>query len=127
MTDSEPTRVMRRMIAAFATGDTRDCGEYVSPSYVDHQGRAGVPLRGLEGFRKVVGAAHRSTTPQLSIEDVIADEARAVARVRWRFVPPGQGEATERETIEIIRVEDGRAVEHWGAEAWSRRLPPAAT
>jgi hypothetical protein len=32
----------------------------------------------------------------------------------------------ERETIEIIRVEGGQAVEHWGAEAWSRTLPPTA-
>jgi len=51
--------------------------------------------------------------PQLSIEDLIANETRAVARIRWRFAPPGQGDAVERETIEIIRVEGGQAVEHW--------------
>ncbi len=114
------------MVAAFATGDTHDCHEYVSASYLDHQGRGGEPLHGPDGFQEVVRAARRSTTPQLKIEDVIADETRAVARIRWRFTPPGQGDPVERETIEIIRVESGEAVEHWGAEAWSRTLPRAA-
>jgi len=111
------------MVAAFATGDTHDSHEYVSPSYIDHQGRSGLPLHGPDGFQQVVRAAHQSTTPQLLVEDLIANETRAVARIRWRFAPPGQGDAVERETIEIIRVEGGQAVEHWGAEAWSRTLP----
>jgi hypothetical protein len=69
----------------------------------------------------------RSTTPQVSIEDLIANETRAVARIRWRFKTPGLQDLTERETIEIIRTEGGQAVEHWGAEAWSRTLPREAT
>ncbi len=126
MTESDAARVIRRMVAAFATGDTHDCHEYVSASYLDHQGRGGVPLHGPDGFQQVVRAAHRSTTPQLLVEDVITNETRAVARIRWLFAPPGQGDPVERETIEIIRVEGGEAVEHWGAEAWSRTLPRAA-
>ena len=111
------------MVAAFAAGDAHDCDEYIATAYLDHQGRRGSPLHGPDGFRQVVRAAHRTTTPQLSIEDLIANETRAVARIRWRFTPPGQGDATERETIEIVRVEGSQAVEHWGAEAWSRTLP----
>ena len=111
------------MVAAFATGDTHDCHEYVSASYVDHQGRGGIPLHGSDGFEQVVRAARRSSAPQLSIEDLIATETRAVARIHWRFSISTQGNAVERETIEIIRVERGQAVEHWGAEAWSRTLP----
>ena len=126
LTESDTAGVMRRMVAAFDTGDAHDCHEYVAASYLDHQGHGGVPLHGPEGFQQVVRAAHRSTAPQLSIEDIFGDETRAVARVRWRFTAPGQGDPIERETIEIIRVEGGQAVEHWGAEAWSRTLPPAA-
>ena len=113
------------MVAAIATGDTHDCHEYVSASYLDHQGRGGVPLHGPDGFQQVVRAAHRSTTPHLLVEDLITDETRAVARIRWRFAPSDRGDHVERETIEIIRVEGGQAVEHWGAEAWSRPLPRA--
>jgi hypothetical protein len=126
MTESDAARVMRRMIEAFASGDTRDCHEYVSSTYLDHQGRGGSPLHGPDGFRQVVRAAHRTTTPVVFIEDMIVDGTRAVARVRWRFDSPGEGEHTERETIEIIRVEHDQAVEHWGAEAWSRTRPAAA-
>jgi SnoaL-like domain len=125
MTESDAVRVVRRMIAAFATGDTHDCHEYVSASYLDHQGRAGLPLHGPDGFKQVVRAAHRSTRPELLVEDVIANETRAVARIRWRFAPSDQTDVVERETIEVIRVEGGQAVEHWGAEAWSRTLPRA--
>jgi predicted ester cyclase len=122
MTESDAARVLRRMVAAFATGDARDCHEYISTSYIDRQGRSGSALHGPDGFRQVVRAAHRTTAPHLSIEDLIADETRAVARLRWRFVESGKGNVTERETIEVVRIDDGQAVEHWGAEAWSRTL-----
>jgi hypothetical protein len=127
MAESDAARVIRRMVAAFVTGNTHDCHEYVSAIYLDHQGRGGTPLHGPHGFEQVVRAAHRSTTPLVSIEDLIATETRAVARIRWRFKTPGQEDLTERETIEIIRTEGGQAVEHWGAEAWSRTLPREAT
>lgn len=123
MTEPEAARVMRRMVAAFNAGDARDCGEYLSPTYIDHQGRGGVPLHGLDGFREVVRAVHRDTTPEVWIEDIVAEESRAAARLRWRFGAPGQG-GVERETIEMIRVEEGLAVEHWGGEAWSRPSNP---
>jgi len=123
MTESEPVHVLKRMVQAFATGDVQGCDQYISKDYEDHQGRHGSPLRGPDGFRLVVRAANRSTTPEISIEDVIADETRAVARLHWRFTESDQESSTERETIEIIRVQEGRAVEHWGAETWSRTVP----
>jgi hypothetical protein len=126
MTESDSARVLRLMLAAFATGDAHDCDEYISTAYLDHQGRRGSPLHGPDGFRQVVRAAHRTTTPQLSIEDLIADETRAVARIRWRFTESDQADFAERETIEIVRVQGGQAVEHWGAETWSRTVPREA-
>jgi hypothetical protein len=126
MVESDAVRVMRRMVAAFSAGDAHDCHEYVSDSYLDHQGRDGVPRHGPEGFQQVVRAAHGSATPELLIEDIIGTDTRAVARIRWRFVPRGGGDGIERETIEIVRIEGGQAVEHWGAETWSRKLPRAA-
>lgn len=52
MAESDAARVMRRMVAAFATGDRRDCHEYVSASYVDHQGRGGAPSVAQRDSRK---------------------------------------------------------------------------
>jgi len=115
--------VIRRMVEAIRTGAAEDCEEFISSSYVDYQGRGGSPLHGPTGFRQVVRAAHRTAAPQVSIEDLVTDSTRAATRLNWVFSSPEDGTKTERETIEIVRVEDGRAVEHWGAESWSRLLP----
>ena len=119
----DATGVIRRMVEAFRTGVAVDCEEFISPSYLDHQGRGGTPLHGPDGFRQVVRAAHRTAAPQVSIADLVTDSQRAAVRLHWVFSSPEEGTRTERETIEIVRVEDGRAVEHWGAESWSRVLP----
>lgn len=122
MTDNQARDVLLRMVAAFATGEAHDCHEYIAPSYVDHQGRSGSPLRGPAGFQEVVAAANRSVTPEVRVEDVIVDATRVSARLRWTFASPGGADHVERETIEIVRVVDGQAVEHWGAESWSRTV-----
>lgn len=114
------------MVAALRSGDAGDCAEYIASSYVDHQGRHGAPLSGPHGFEQVVRAAHRNTAPQLIVQDMIVSDTRAVARIRWRFSPSAENDGVERETIEIVRVEGGHAVEHWGAESWSRKLPGEA-
>lgn len=119
----DATGVMRRMVEAFRTGETVDCEEFISSSYVDHQGRRGRALYGPDGFRQVVRAAHRTAAPQVAIADVVAEAGRVAARLRWVFSSSEGGTRNERETIEIVRVEHGRAVEHWGAESWSRVRP----
>ncbi len=123
MTVNEAMDVLLRMISALSTGEAEDCHEYIAQSYVDHQGRSGSPLHGPAGFKKVVGAANRTVAPQISVEDVICDVTRVVARLRWTFTSPGATDGLGRETIEIVRVEGGQAVEHWGAESWSRTVP----
>lgn len=48
-----------------------------------------------------------------SIEDLFGTHDRAVARIRWRGWR-SDGTEIDRETDDIIRVEAGRAIEHWG-------------
>ena len=64
----------------------------------------------------------RHSQQAMRVTDLIANETRAVARLRWRFIEPDQGNVTERETIEIVRLQCGQAVEHWGTEACSSQL-----
>ncbi len=100
----------------FASGDPSDAAAIVAADYLDHQGLDGEPVRGVDGFVLVVRtncAAHEHQ--QVSIEDVFGTSDRAVARIRWR----GRrldGVEVDRETIDIVRVAEGRAVEHWGSE-----------
>lgn len=102
--------VLRAMVAAFATGELDDVASYVHADYLDHQGLDGQrPITGVDGFAHVVRVA-RAARPDLAVEIVDLVEAgdRAVARIGW---------GGDRETIDIVRIAGGRAVEHWGAVA----------
>ncbi len=101
--------VLRSMVRMFATGDLDEVGSVVSPDYLDHQGLDGSSLRGPEGFRRVVAAARRGSGElTVEIQDLIVEGDRAAARIRWR------DSASDRETIDILRTAEGRAIEHWG-------------
>ncbi len=109
-----------RMIEMFATGDLAGASETVADDYRDHQGLDGVEIRGATGFCDVVRAA-RSAYMSLNVwaVDVISDRERAAARIRWQGTLPS-GVVVDRETIDIIRIAAGRAVEHWGCRISNR-------
>jgi predicted SnoaL-like aldol condensation-catalyzing enzyme len=113
--DTPATTALRRMIAAFNTGDISVIDEFVADAYIDHQGLRGVEIRGLDGFSRVVAAARSGyESVRVVVEDLFGEGDRAVARLRWLGERP-DGSLVERETIEVVRVADGKAVEHWGA------------
>jgi predicted SnoaL-like aldol condensation-catalyzing enzyme len=108
-------RVLEEMVAMFASGDPSGATAVVGEDYIDHQGLGTGEVRGVEGFARVVRtnfAAYERL--EVSIEDLFGLEDRAVARIRWRG-RRHSGEAVDRETIDIVRVAQGRAAEHWGA------------
>ena len=100
--------VLRAMLVMFASGDPSDAAAVVADEYLDHQGLGIGPIRGIDGFAMVVRTSHVAYEHQeISIEDLFGVDDRAVARIRWR----GQrhdGAVVDRETIDIIRVADGR-------------------
>ena len=51
---------------------------------------------------------------EVRIEDLFASGDRVAARITW-VGRRSNGEHTTRETIDILRVSGGRAIEHWGA------------
>jgi ketosteroid isomerase-like protein len=65
-----------------------------------------------------VRAPHK-TEVWVRIEDLMGEGDGPAARLRWHH-KKADGTIVERETINIIRSRDGRAVEHWGADACSR-------
>lgn len=112
-----PAAVLRAMTAAFATGRLDAVDSFVDDKYLDHQGLGGVAVHGPSGFAHVVETARRAYTHlDVSVEDIFASGDRAVARLRWRG-DRAEGRALDRETIEIVRVDDGKAVEHWGGRS----------
>jgi predicted SnoaL-like aldol condensation-catalyzing enzyme len=117
------TSLLRALVRVFETGNLADVDTLIAPDYIDHQGLDGTVLRGADGFRRVVTAARSaSSNLHIRIEKLIADGDHVVARLRWHGSNPG-GERLERETIDIIRVAGGRAVEHWGASVMLSASP----
>ena len=106
------------MVTAFDTGEVSDIAAVVHSTYLDHQGLPGQqPVTGTDGFVQVVETARRGFTQlSVTIEDMIENGDRVAARLRWNGVTTS-GERSQRETIDIIVVRGGQAIEHWGARS----------
>jgi predicted ester cyclase len=107
---------MRSIVSAFSTGDVSGVEELIASDYIDHQGLKGEAIRGPRGFAEVVEYARRGFGSDLEVEvaDLIANDDRVAVRLLWRVKRDGSF-AVARETIDIVRFRNGRAVEHWGA------------
>lgn len=112
--------VLARVVAAFNTGDLSEVDDLFAPNYVDHQKPSWISVDGPDEFKQVVVSA-RTSLPnlQVRIEDRIVTPAAIAARFHWWSVDHA-GDVIERETIELLHLDGGRIIEHWGAEAWSR-------
>lgn len=115
MTDHSAAQVLEEMVAMFDSGDPTAAVRVVADSYLDHQGLGQGPMHGVGGFIEVVQASRAGfEMKKVRIEDLFDTHDRAVARIRWRGRRQ-DGQEVDRQTIDIVRVVDGRAAEHWGA------------
>jgi len=90
--------------------------------FVDHNPQPGQEKQGAEGIHQVLDVYHAGFPGlRATADEVIVSGDRAV--VRWTAVGTHEGEllgipATHREVqmtgIDILRVAEGRIVEHWG-------------
>ena len=106
-----------------ADGNLDRIEEFVSPDVVNHE--EGVPGQppGVEGVRFFVSAM-REGIPDIrpkESEPTLAEGDLEAARTVLTGTHDGElmgvaptGKMVEFETIDIIRVEDGKVVEHWG-------------
>lgn len=109
---------MQKIVAIFNTGDLSDVDLIFSPDYIDHQKPTGIEIDGPDEFRQIVTDARQSVRAlTVTVEDLIAEAGKVVGRLRWQIVDL-VGKKIHRETIDILRFEDGQVVEHWGAESW---------
>jgi predicted SnoaL-like aldol condensation-catalyzing enzyme len=117
MNDAEAAA--RLIIDILATGDLDAVSSAVAEEYIDHQGLGDVEIRGQLGFRRVVEAVHESSDAPVTIEDVVAAGDKAALRLRWHGTNRA-GRTVTRETLDLLRFEEGRLIEHWGAELFRR-------
>jgi len=94
--------------------------EFIDPNHVDHSAPPGTP-DGLKGVKQTLNM-YLTAFPDLhfTVEDIIAEEDRVVARLTVRGtqqgafmgVPPTGRQATST-AIDINRIVGGKSVEHW--------------
>lgn len=110
--------MFQRLSVIFSTGNVEEVDTLFSESYVDHQRPDWMKEEGAEEFKAIVKLA-RDSLPnlQVSIQGEVAADSNIVAgRMLW------QCDLLERETIEMLRIENGKFIEHWGAESWSHQI-----
>jgi steroid delta-isomerase-like uncharacterized protein len=106
----------------FNAGNLDQVEEFCTPDFVDHEeGPPGTP-DGIEGVKAFVGM-FREGFPDIraSVDDVMAEGDKIAARVtftgthegEFMGVPPS-GQRIQIDTIDIVRIEGGKAAEHWG-------------
>jgi steroid delta-isomerase-like uncharacterized protein len=104
------------------TGDVDRVEEFCAPGYVEHQVLGPDMPKGIEGVKAWV-KMFREAFPDLQVEvqDVIVEGDKVVARSIATGTHQGElmgvpasGNRVEVEGIDIVRLEDGKAAEHWG-------------
>lgn len=122
MSSEQNKALVRRLVEEiFNGGDMSLVDELAAPSFVDHELPPGTPP-GREGLKVMLGAM-RSAFPdfQATIEDMIAEGDQVFVRMTWSGtqagefmgIPPG-GKRFAMGVFDLLRVEDGKIVEHWG-------------
>ena len=121
MADQDKELARRFYDEVLSTGDLDRVAEFCTEDIVDHEAPPGMP-EGQEGVKAFI-RMFREAFPDLkaTVEDILSEGDRVAARVKYTGthegefmgVPPS-GKTIEVETIDIVRVVDGRAAEHWG-------------
>ena len=123
MSVEQNKELVRQMVEQmFNRGNLSRADEFLAPDFVEHEELPpGIPP-GREGVKQLT-ATLRSAFPDLSatIDDIVAEGDKVVIRQTWSGthkgafmgVPP-TGRRVSIGVIDIIRVDGGKFVEHWG-------------
>jgi steroid delta-isomerase-like uncharacterized protein len=106
----------------FNRGNVGIVGEIFAPDFIENeQLPPGIPA-GREGV-KVLATALRAAFPDFkaTINDILTDGDKVVARMTWSGTQKGEfmgvpatGKHVSFGVIDIIRIANGKFVEHWG-------------
>jgi len=119
----ENKEIVRRYQEIHNSNNLEDLGEVLAEDLATPKMMAGMPP-GLEGAKRV----HETTLLGMpdwhtQIDDLIAEDDKVVARITmtgthtgdfWGF--PATGKKVQFTGIYIVRIQDGKIVEHWGEE-----------
>jgi predicted ester cyclase len=120
---SSEEKLARRLIEeGFNQGDLRVTDELISPHQVEHQYYGPDHAPGAEGVKAVIASLRQAFSDfHLAIEDLVVDGEKVWLRMTATGTNDGSfmghaptGRAMRTEVFDVMRVKDGRIVEHWG-------------
>jgi predicted ester cyclase len=122
-TMGSPDTVLRRLInEGFSGGRLEVADELIAPDVIEHQDYGPGHAPGAEGVKAVMASLRRAFSDfRLDIEDIAVDGDVAWARNVATGTNDGSfmghpptGKPMRIDVIDVVRVRDGRIVEHWG-------------
>jgi len=120
---SNAEELARRLIEeGFNAGDLGVADEVISPDQIEHQYYGPGHAPGAEGVKAVIGSLKRAFSDfHLAIEDLVVDGDRVWLRMTATGTNDGSfmghpptGRPIRSDVFDVVRVRDGRIVEHWG-------------
>lgn len=123
MSTEQNKELVRRLVdEIFNRGHVGAADELMAPDFVEHEELPpGVPS-GREGVKQMA-LMLRGAFPDFraTIEDMVAEGDRVVLRMTWTGTHQGKfmgipptGRSVSFGVIDIIRITEGKFVEHWG-------------
>lgn len=111
-TETNKAIVKRFFEEAYNNRNVAIADELIAPDFINHN--ASLQARGPEGVKQTI-VAQLNAFPDIhtTIEDVIAEGDKVVVRATDRFTRQPDGKQMMLTWIEIIRLENGKAVESW--------------
>ncbi len=106
----------------FNTGDLTELENLASADFVDHQMPPEITSTGLQAVRDMV-AMYRTSMPDVHQEWLSSATSGDLTFIHFRITGtntgpwgpmPATGKAMDVNGVDIIRFQDGKAVEHWG-------------
>ncbi len=121
MSERDNAAIVRRFVDEYQThGDERAFAELLAPDVLDHSRPPGI-APGAEGVRQQFDG-FRAAFPdfRVTVLDQVCEDDKVVTRKVLRGTHmgdlmgiPATGREVEIQVIDIVRVQDGRIVEHW--------------
>lgn len=121
-TEQNKALVLEMVEELFNQGNLGRADEYMAPDFIEREELPpGIP-RGRDGV-KAMTAMLRSAFPDFraTIDDAVAEGDKVVIRQTWTGTHKGEfmgvpptGKCVSFGVIDIIRMADGKAAEHWG-------------
>ena len=121
MSAEDNKALVRRFVDEVQSGGNIDLiDEVCSPGFVNHSAPPGIPAD-REGI-KILTAMFRGAFPDshFTVEDMVAEGDKVVTRKTFHGTHEGEfmgipasGRAVSMGLIDIVRISEGRVVEHW--------------